>query len=301
MSLGKRIGRYRKKLGLTQEALARKLDVTNQAVSKWESDQCCPDVTLLPRLADVFGITMDELFGRTAPVQLMVVPQPEPEPDPEPVFEAEPVFEREEPCHEEYRSQNWKDTFWGRLFGKTIRDFEHVMRDFGSWSGSGRERKLPDDIQLPWEDDETLRVALFVGKRLVEGHPARNRIEFCYNGPAMNVYSECSVTCNAVGGNVWAGDDVSCDTVNGSVSAGGDVDGGNINGSVDANGDVDCETVYGDVKAAGDLDCGDVMGNVNAGGDLSCGDVQGNVSAGGDVDCGHVEGSVRAGGDVSIG
>ena len=37
MTLGKRIGRYRKKLGLTQEALAQKLDVTNQAVSKWDT------------------------------------------------------------------------------------------------------------------------------------------------------------------------------------------------------------------------------------------------------------------------
>ena len=60
---------------MTQEALARKLDVTNQAVSKWESGQCCPDISLLPRIADIFGITMDELFGRAKPLQLMNVPQ----------------------------------------------------------------------------------------------------------------------------------------------------------------------------------------------------------------------------------
>lgn len=40
MTLGNKIATYRKKLGITQEGLAKKLDVTNQAVSKWESDQC---------------------------------------------------------------------------------------------------------------------------------------------------------------------------------------------------------------------------------------------------------------------
>ena len=64
MTLGNRIAQYRKKLSITQDALAQQLDVTNQAVSKWESDQCCPDVMLLPKLADIFGISIDELFGR---------------------------------------------------------------------------------------------------------------------------------------------------------------------------------------------------------------------------------------------
>lgn len=325
MTLGNRIGQYRRKLGLTQEALARKLDVTNQAVSKWESDQCCPDISLLPGIADIFGITIDELFGRAAPVQLMNVPQPEPEPIPEPDFilVEEPVPEQEPPRQEESR-YSWKDSFWGNLFQKTIRDFEHRMKDFdeklkkdfGNWKEPTREQQLPEDVELPWEDDGTLRVALFVGKRLVSGLPARERIQFSYDGPALNIYSECSVTCGGVSGNVWAGDDVSCDSVGGSVSSGGDVSCddvkgyvqaqgdvscGDVSGNVDAGEDASCGDVHGDVKAGGDVDCGDVLGNLNAGGDVSCGDVQGNISTGGDVDCGRVEGFVSAGGDVSIG
>ena len=54
---------YRKKQGLTQEELAQRLGVTNQAVSKWESAQCCPDISLIPKLADIFEISIDELFG----------------------------------------------------------------------------------------------------------------------------------------------------------------------------------------------------------------------------------------------
>ncbi len=63
-TLGKRIVTNRKRLGITQDALAEKLGVTAQAVSKWENDQSCPDITTLPRLAEIFGITIDELLGR---------------------------------------------------------------------------------------------------------------------------------------------------------------------------------------------------------------------------------------------
>ena len=64
-SLGKQISTRRKALGLTQDQLAEKLGVTAQAVSKWENDQSCPDITTLPRLAEIFGISVDTLLGRT--------------------------------------------------------------------------------------------------------------------------------------------------------------------------------------------------------------------------------------------
>jgi len=62
-SMGKRIAACRKQMGLTQDALAEQLGVTAQAVSKWENDQSCPDITMLPKLAKLFGITTDELLG----------------------------------------------------------------------------------------------------------------------------------------------------------------------------------------------------------------------------------------------
>ena len=66
-TLGKRIVHNRKRLGLTQDQLAEQLGVTAQAVSKWENDQSCPDITMLPRLAEIFGISTDALLGREAP------------------------------------------------------------------------------------------------------------------------------------------------------------------------------------------------------------------------------------------
>lgn len=62
-TLGKRIAERRKKSGLTQEGLAEKLGITAQAVSKWENDQSCPDITMLPRLAAIFHVSTDELLG----------------------------------------------------------------------------------------------------------------------------------------------------------------------------------------------------------------------------------------------
>jgi len=63
-TLGKRIAQNRKNLGLTQDQLAEKLGVTAQAVSKWENDQSCPDISILPQLAEIFDISTDELLGR---------------------------------------------------------------------------------------------------------------------------------------------------------------------------------------------------------------------------------------------
>lgn len=62
-NLGKKIKESRQKAGLTQEKLADKLGVSPQAVSKWENGSNMPDIILLPALADVFDITVDELLG----------------------------------------------------------------------------------------------------------------------------------------------------------------------------------------------------------------------------------------------
>ncbi len=65
-TLGKRIMENRKRLGLTQDALAEKLGITAQAISKWENDLSCPDIGMLPRLAAIFGISTDQLLGMEA-------------------------------------------------------------------------------------------------------------------------------------------------------------------------------------------------------------------------------------------
>ena len=60
------VSRYRKDLGLTQEALAARLGITFQAVSKWETGQTVPDTILLPRLAQALNVSVDKLLGYSA-------------------------------------------------------------------------------------------------------------------------------------------------------------------------------------------------------------------------------------------
>ena len=62
-TIGKRIAGLRKDKGLKQEKLEEMLGVSGQAVSKWENDQTCPDISLLPQLAKILGVTVDELFS----------------------------------------------------------------------------------------------------------------------------------------------------------------------------------------------------------------------------------------------
>ena len=62
MNIGKQIRALRMKKNVRQEELAEFLGVSAQAVSKWETEASLPDVTLLPRIAVYFGVTIDELF-----------------------------------------------------------------------------------------------------------------------------------------------------------------------------------------------------------------------------------------------
>ncbi|MBP3667789.1 MAG: helix-turn-helix transcriptional regulator [Clostridia bacterium] len=62
--MGENIAALRRAAGLTQELLADRLGVTSQAVSKWERQLSCPDVSLLPAMAEVFGVDIDELFAK---------------------------------------------------------------------------------------------------------------------------------------------------------------------------------------------------------------------------------------------
>ena len=71
-TMGNRIAKYRKAKGMTQEELANAMGVSSQAVSKWENDASCPDISLLPQLSRVLGITTDELLtGKHDEVKLV--------------------------------------------------------------------------------------------------------------------------------------------------------------------------------------------------------------------------------------
>lgn len=78
MTLGKRIAMLRRRKELKQEELANMLDITAQAVSKWENDQTCPDISLLPMLAQILDVSVGELLtGKPEKPAVQLVPEPQ--------------------------------------------------------------------------------------------------------------------------------------------------------------------------------------------------------------------------------
>ncbi len=61
-TIGQFISALRKANGLTQQEVADRLNVSNKAVSRWERDECAPDISLIPALAELLGVTCDELL-----------------------------------------------------------------------------------------------------------------------------------------------------------------------------------------------------------------------------------------------
>ena len=61
-TIGKFISALRKANGMTQRELGEKLFVSDKTVSRWECDECTPELSLIPSIAEIFGITTDELL-----------------------------------------------------------------------------------------------------------------------------------------------------------------------------------------------------------------------------------------------
>ena len=61
-TFGNMVAALRKEKGMTQLELAEKMGVTDKAVSKWERDLSFPDVSSIPKLAEILGVTVDELM-----------------------------------------------------------------------------------------------------------------------------------------------------------------------------------------------------------------------------------------------
>ena len=63
IKIGENIKKFRKTSGITQEKLAEVFNVSPVAVCKWETGESYPDITLLPSIASIFEVTIDELLG----------------------------------------------------------------------------------------------------------------------------------------------------------------------------------------------------------------------------------------------
>lgn len=229
-NIGENIQRLRKIKKLTQEELAAKLGVTPQEVCEWEEEKATPDIVFLPRMAEIFGCYIDELFS-----------------------------------------------------GEVTADKHYTA--------------------LPWDDDDTLRGVVFLGKKLLQVSDDLEGDRFTFEvtsetGEIGKVHSEWSiaVSCNVSGVCEAGGDICIIGSTSGSCSAGCNISiSGPFSGECSAHGNIaiagptsgGCNaggnvSIKGDVS--GDIICGDSMtvdGSVEAG-TIRCGDslkVEGNVEA----------------------
>ena len=237
MTIGNKIASCRKEMGLTQDALAQQLGVTNQAVSKWESDQSCPDIQLLPQIADIFGITIDALFGREAP-----------------------QAEKEEPVQTvEVNDLPWPDD-------ETL----HIVL----YKGHTYLASCPEQEKITFEyKGPALNVDCAVNLSCNEvcGN-ARSGGDLSCDTVNGSVDAGGDVSCDEVEGNVSAGGDVTCDEVAGNVNAGRDVTCDEVGGNVSAGGAVTCDEVGGSVYAGGNVICDEIGGSATADGTVTAGE-----------------------------
>ena len=225
--MGTRISARRRDKGLTQEALANILGVSNQAVSKWEGDICCPDIALLPLLADTLEMTLDELFGReskaaSAPVNDQVLP-----------VAAELPWEDDDSIHAVlFQGHRLLLPREGSLFRHD--KYDEIRRSV-ELHFSGSVQDIDSDFSVVCTDSTI----------------------------GGNVKAGGGVTCGDIGGSVAAGDSVRCASVGGDVQAGDGVTcSGEVKGNVRAGDSVTCGSVGGDVTASDGVRCGDVQGSV---------------------------------------
>ena len=227
LTMGARISERRRNKGLTQEALAKMLGVSNQAVSKWERDVCCPDIALLPQLVDALEMTLDELFGRENKAGIandQVLP-----------VAAELPWADDESIHAVlFQGHRLLQPKEGSLFR---RDKYDEIRKSVELHFSGTAQDIYSDFSI-----------------------------FCTNSTIQgSVRAGDGVTCGDVGGDVQAGDGVTCSgDVKGNVRAGDSVSCGSVGGDVQASDSVRCGDVQGNVRASDSVHCSTVSGDVNA-------------------------------------
>ena len=264
INVANNIKKYRKEQGLSQEALAEKLRVTSQAVSKWECMQSIPDIYAMVEICELMGISLDKLVLDKSPEVVIKEVIIEKEPDEEKSADTENETDRSDKEMGEHF--NRKGFFRKRYFDA-----------------------LPDDGEL--------RVLQFKGRLMLrEDTYDKNAVIHLDLDPefAKKRTINVRIVGNAkidgdISGNVNVGDHLNCGNVSGNAKAGDSVNCGNVGGSVHAGDSVNCAAIGGSVTAGDGVSCGNVNGNVVAGNSVRCGDVKVIQRCGGNIYCKSVQ------------
>lgn len=234
----------RKKADISQEIFAEAMGVTVQAVSKWETGMSFPDITLLPKIAEYFKISIDELF-----------------------FGEKPAAEYGEfPDDGRLRIVQ----FSGRkILSKN--DYDRNVRIMLEIPRS-ESNEINVEIWGSADIDGDISGSVNAG----DGVNCRN--------VGHSVTAGDGVNCGSIGGNCSAGDGINCGSIGGDCSAGDSINCGNIGQDASAGDSIRCGNIEHDANAGCDINCGDIKGNAEAAnGNIHCHEIKGEANCGGNI------------------
>lgn len=238
MEIGAKIRQARKEKGLSQEALAEHLGISVQAVSKWECELSCPDITLLPQIADFLEVSLDKLlrgddYAGTA-------------------------------CHTGELDLPDDDTL------RIVQCIGQKIVSQEEWKKANQNEKIPLYFDEAWEtrgNNCEVNIEIW-GSAHIDGSVSGN----VHAGDGVNcgnvgndVNAGDGVNCGNIGNNVKAGDGVNCGNVGNNVSAGDSVNCAKVENNVKAGDSVTCGDVQGNVQCKGEIHCKTIAGDVKGG------------------------------------
>lgn len=226
---------YRKRLNISQEEIAERLNVTSQAVSKWECDKSYPDVEMLIEIAQLFGISLDMLIlGQGFSKNVVGVPDDD---------TVRAVLCRGNKVIEAGESNN---SIHIKLDSRIDK-----IEVWGSANISG-------DVY------GNLQAGGGINCDRVEGNISAGAGVNC-DEVTGNVSSGAGVNCDGVGGNVSAGTNIVCDDIGGDVACGLTLQCDNITGAVSCGMTITCDTISGNVvDCKGDIHVKTLNGRVES-------------------------------------
>lgn len=217
----------RRDLNISQEALGNIFGVTVQAVSKWETGLSYPDITMLPKIAEYFNISLDSLFYGTEDNR----------------GKGEEIILKELPDDDKLRVI--------QCMGRNLLKSEKYSKL--------KQFKL----LIPDTDEKTLNFEIW-GSADIEGNISGN-VDAGGGVNCGNIGGNADVgggvNCGSVGCNLDAGGGVNCGSVGCNVDAGGGVNCGSVEGNVDAGGDIKCGDIGQDANAGRNIDCKSIKGS----------------------------------------
>ena len=260
-NISNNIKRYRREFGLSQEQLAEKLNLTSQAVSKWECMQSIPDIDSIIALCELFGISTDKLLLNKDP-------------------EVQYIYVEKEKTRDERENTYY---FAGVPEDNKLRVLQFKGR---KWI---REDEYDPEVYIPIRINEGIslfnKLAVEIrGNVKFNGSTVGGDV-FCGNADVVNCAGD--VSCGNVG-RIECSGDISCGNVENIGACTGDISCGNVGRIESCAGDISCGEVHSIENCGAEINCSGVGQITECEGEINCGAVETITGCSADITCENI-------------